>query len=112
MTVSYEIKDFVCLQCGNCCRGPGVVRLAPLEASRIAEWLEISVEDFEACYAQRGPSGEIMLQDQPGPKQECIFLSSDDTCRIHPAKPKQCLDFPRKWRTRDVMDYCEGMRRS
>lgn len=80
----------------------------------MAELLGLTVEEFIARYtrapeiAEHGESGDLWLNDKPGPEMECIFLEHN-RCIVHDAKPVQCVGFPLKWRTADVMDYCVGM---
>ncbi len=112
----YEIQPFCCLQCGNCCRGEGIVRIRAEEIGRIAGFLGLTVDGFRGCHTrapgdpEQAAAGDLWALDKPGPDRECIFLE-DNRCVIHPVKPVQCIGFPLKWRTPDVMDYCEGMRR-
>ena len=111
----YPIKEFACALCGNCCRGEGFVRVRAHEIPRIANYLRLSQEDFletlcrEPENAEHAAEGDTWLLDQPGPLQECIFLENN-RCRINAVKPEQCLGFPLKWRTPDIMDYCVGMK--
>jgi uncharacterized protein len=110
----YQLKEFACALCGNCCRGEGFVRVRAHEIPRIAEYLRLSQEDFLATLcrepenAEHTAEGDTWLLDRPGPLQECIFLENN-RCRINAVKPEQCLGFPLKWRTPDIMDYCVGM---
>ena len=111
----YIITEFQCMMCGNCCRGEGYVRLRPHDITRIATYLEISETEFIETYTRLPEipthlaAGDLWLKDKPGPDQECIMLENN-RCRIHPVKPQACQDFPLKWHTPDIMDYCEGMR--
>jgi Fe-S-cluster containining protein len=72
-------------------------------------------DTFKAVYTRRpeiasqAENGDTWLIDKPGPELECIFLENN-RCRIHAVKPSQCIGFPMKWRTPDILDYCEGMR--
>lgn len=101
--------------CGNCCRGDGYVRVTPEDVRRMAECLEMSDKEFITRYTrapeikQQLDCGDLWLLDKPGPEQECIMLENN-LCRVHKAKPTQCVGFPMKWRTPDIMDYCEGMK--
>lgn len=112
----YQINEFQCAMCGNCCRGEGYVRLRPDDITRMAEHLEISEAEFIETYTRapgipaHADAGDLWLKDKPGPEQECILLENN-LCRVHPVKPPACVGFPLTWRTPDVMDYCEGMRR-
>lgn len=116
MSQEYQINPFACAMCGNCCRGEGYVRISPEEGRRIAEHLGLSHEDFLARYTREpeirshAEAGDLWLIDKPGPEQECIFLENN-LCAVNPVKPVQCIGFPLKWRTPDVMDYCVGMQR-
>lgn len=109
-----EYTPFTCAMCGNCCRGEGYVRITRAEAAAIAEHLEIPVDEFAARYtrqpetADQREAGDLWLLDKPGPEQECIFLENN-RCRIHEVKPGQCIGFPLRWRTPDVLEYCVGM---
>ncbi len=83
---------------------------------RIAAHLDLVREDFLASYTRepeikdQSAVGVRWLIDKSGPEQECIFLENN-RCIINDVKPTQCIGFPTKWRTPDIMDYCEGMRR-
>jgi Fe-S-cluster containining protein len=113
--MEYEVKAFACAMCGNCCRGEGYVRVTPEDVARIAELLQISVTEFQERYtrepeiAEHMDAGDLWLIDKPGPEMECIFLERN-RCWVHAAKPIQCIGFPLKWRTPDVVDYCVGMK--
>ena len=116
MTQEYQITPFVCAMCGNCCRGEGYVRIRSDEAPRIAAYLGLSLDDFLARYTRtpeipsQAAAGDLWFIDKPGPEQECIFLENN-LCAINPVKPEQCIGFPLKWRTPDIMEYCVGMQR-
>ena len=104
----HEVNDFLCERCGNCCRGEGVVRVTLQDARCIAGFLEITVQEFYHCYTIR-INDEYWLKDKPN--QDCIFLNDND-CRVHQVKPRQCRDFPRKWRTSDIALYCMAIKKS
>lgn len=114
--MEYALTPFVCARCGNCCRGEGFVRVSPEEQRAMAAYLGIGLEEFQRLYtrppeiAEHAAAGDLWLRDQPGPEQACIFLGPDNSCRVHPVKPQKCKDFPLKWRTPDVMEYCVGLR--
>ncbi len=110
----HEIKEFNCAMCGNCCRGEGYVRIQAHEIDGIATHLDVTRDEFLSRFT-RAPDnvkqaalGDVWLVDQPGPELACVFLKGN-RCRIHGAKPVQCVGFPMKWRTDDIMDYCVGM---
>ncbi|MCX7625520.1 MAG: YkgJ family cysteine cluster protein [Candidatus Sumerlaeaceae bacterium] len=111
----YQLREFVCLRCGNCCRGEGIVRVGLAEALRIADYLGVSVNEFFERYTKEpetrddAAKGLRWLLNKPGSDQECIFLE-ENCCRIHTVKPEKCRTFPLAWRTRDVLTYCAGLR--
>jgi Fe-S-cluster containining protein len=105
-------KDFACHRCGNCCRGDGYVEMTESDVTRAARYLGITDGDFIREYCLPGGDGRI-LKDQSDPERSCIFLIEENGlygCRIHGAKPDQCAGFPFRWRPRNVMEFCEGMR--
>lgn len=114
--MTYNLQDFACARCGNCCRGEGYVRVTPADVSRMAAHLQMSVTEFiekfteEPEIKEQADAGDLWLKDKPGTEQDCIMLHNN-LCIVHPAKPVQCVGFPMKWRTPDFMDYCEGMRK-
>ncbi len=100
-----EFSSFKCVKCGNCCRGEGYVHITPEDASAIARFLNISAQEFYFTYTRR-MNGEYWLKDKPN--QDCIFLESN-LCSIHEVKPQQCKDFPYKWRTQDIVEFCTAL---
>jgi Fe-S-cluster containining protein len=82
----------------------------------MAAHMQITIQQFIDVYTrtpeirEQADAGDLWLYDKPGPDGECILLENN-LCRVHPEKPVQCVGFPMKWRTPDVMEYCEGMRR-
>ncbi|MGI8905247.1 MAG: YkgJ family cysteine cluster protein [Candidatus Sumerlaeaceae bacterium] len=116
MSDSYNITEFSCAMCGNCCRGEGYVRVTPEDIGQMAALLKISVAEFQSRYTRtpeitdHSSAGDLWLLDKPGPEMDCIFLENN-RCQVHASKPVQCIGFPLKWRTPDVTDYCVGMQR-
>ena len=102
-----DIKEFECQRCGNCCRGDGIVRVTPEEVRAIAEFLNIPVQECYNRYTIQVHDG-YWLKDKPN--KDCIFLEGN-LCSIHPVKPRQCRDFPWKWRTNDAINYCKGLQK-
>ena len=93
----------------NCCRGEGYVYLDDADIRRMAAYLDLSMLEFLQQYARITDDDDVVLQEQGDTVKSCIFLV-DGRCRVHEAKPRQCRDFPRRWRTPDIADYCEGWR--
>lgn len=107
----FPVKKFVCHQCGNCCRGDGYVELTDSDIRRMADLFKMTREEFLDRYAayQKG-TRRWHLIDQSDPDKSCIFLTADNRCRVHAAKPEQCEGFPMRWRSENIADYCEGWR--
>ncbi|MCA1998127.1 MAG: YkgJ family cysteine cluster protein [Armatimonadetes bacterium] len=104
-------REFVCHRCGNCCRGDGFVELSGEDIAAGAAALGIEESRFLAEYCRHDEGlGATILRDQGDPLKSCVFLDPDSSCRIHAGKPQQCRDFPFRWRPRDVLSYCDGMR--
>lgn len=102
-------KRFVCQMCGNCCDMDGYVKITQNEAERIAEYLNISIEEFHDRYLRREPSIGWSLRDHSG-STRCIMLTEEGACRIHKVKPEQCKNFPTKWSQPEAISYCEGLK--
>lgn len=83
---------FRCTQCSRCCTGPqGYVWLSPSDQESIARHLGLAVGVFLKRYVRL--VGKLLcLVDKPN--GDCIFLTEDKRCAIHPVKPRQCLTFP------------------
>ena len=103
--------SFKCLRCGNCCRQPGEVRLAEGEPEAIATALELDVMTFTERHTRlrEDRCGLALLEHADG---TCIFLEdSPAVCRVETAKPRQCRDFPTRWRYADMTAVCAAASR-
>lgn len=106
----YTVEPFQCHRCGNCCRGDGFVDMTADDLARAAALLGRSPEDFLAEFCAVQPDGRVHLIHQGDALQSCVFLSADNLCRVHDAKPTQCQGFPMKWRPTDALEICAGLR--
>ncbi len=98
---------FTCQRCGNCCRVPGQVILAPGEAERIAGHLGIDIYTFTEFYTTlRAGRNGLILTEQPG--GACIFLTPESGCRVQPVKPRQCIGYPGAWRSEAIENVCQA----
>ena len=97
---------FVCHRCGACCRiRDGIVRVSEREASRIAAFLGMDVDDFIANETELAPDRKsLMLKSRSD--GACVYLTGDNLCRINPAKPDKCRTFPLEWANPDSSDVC------
>jgi Fe-S-cluster containining protein len=103
--------DFQCLRCGNCCRHPGAVRLQEGESETIATALGVDVHSFTESFT-------VLMENRQGlilherPDGACVFLDDPGaTCRIQAAKPRQCREFPARWRYTNLEEICPAARR-
>ena len=72
---------------------------------------EMEREIFLATYARwEAKMRRWVLLDQEDELRSCIFLNADQSCAVHEDKPKQCREFPHKWRSSNIADFCEGWR--
>lgn len=99
---------YLCQRCGNCCRWPGFVRVDENEIGAISDHLGMTDDDFIARHTELRPSRSgLMLTSNPD--GSCIFLEGVNTCTIQPVKPRQCSDFPNKWRFDGWREKCEAI---
>ena len=100
-------ERFACIQCGQCCRVQGFVRLTDADVTRIADGMGMDVETFTARHTRLMPdrSGLALHEQENG---ACAQLSCEGRCRIQAVKPAQCRGFPHTWRYPDMDQICEG----
>lgn len=99
---------YLCQRCGNCCRWPGDVRIGDDEVTRIAEFLELSEDEFTERFTRLNANRTgLSIIDKPN--GECVFLEGVNVCRIQSVKPTQCGGFPNDWRFPGWRDVCEAI---
>jgi uncharacterized protein len=76
--------------CTRCCDQQGYVYLTEADVVRVARFLKLSPEEFEARFVYR-TRHLIRLRKPRG--SQCHFLEAHG-CSIHPSKPTQCRTFP------------------
>ena len=86
---------FGCTGCGACCTIEGHVWVDEEEIARLAECLNLDVDDFGARYLRR-VDGKYSLTELPiagePVKKACVFW--DGECSVYQARPRQCRTFP------------------
>lgn len=109
-----EGLNFKCTECGKCCTGsPGYIWVTEHEIIAIADFLNLSIDDFSARYL-RVVDDRISLLELPK-NFDCIFLK-DKKCQIYSVRPKQCRTFPwwpknlkSKEDWQEAAKFCEGI---
>ncbi len=94
-----------CIRCGACCDRPGYVYVTAKEVERIAAYLEMTVADFTKHYTRLSDHRArlSLIDSRTG---GCAFLNAANQCRIQPVKPRQCVDFPWRWRYDGCEEFC------
>lgn len=91
-----EGLHFQCAGCGGCCTGaPGYVWLTPEEEKQIADFLNISLEEFEKTYTRMVYGLRRSLKEIPQSNYDCVFFNSETKqCSIYDVRPAQCRTWP------------------
>lgn len=106
--------QFECSQCGDCCTGgPGYVWVNDAEIEAMAQFTNMSVEQFESVYVRQVGLRKSLREYTSG---DCVFLDSQQRgCSIYPVRPRQCrtwpfwdsnLRTPEDWQA--TCDFCPG----
>ena len=103
-----EGKKWLCQRCGNCCRWPGLVRVGEQEVDAIADYLNMTSEQFIEKYTEVTPDrrGLTIISK---PDESCLFLEEPNICQINDVKPIQCGGFPNTWNFPGWEKSCEAV---
>jgi Fe-S-cluster containining protein len=80
---------FACTHCNRCCTVEGNVWVTRREAQRLAEHLELSLEEFGRRYLRLVDGRNSLTERSDG---ACVFW--DEGCTVYEARPEQCRTFP------------------
>ena len=84
--------SFNCTQCGACCTGsPGYVWITDEEIIAMANFLNITLEEFIKKYTRSIYGRRALLEDRK--TFDCVFLK-DNTCTLYTYRPTQCKTYP------------------
>ncbi len=97
---------YVCQRCTACCKWPGDVRVEADEIPLIAEYLNLSEQEFIDTFT-RLRSNRKGLSIIEKSNHECIMLENGG-CRIHAVKPEQCKGFPNSWNFPGWQKTCDA----
>lgn len=80
--------------CGACCKGPlpGFVYLDAAEIERLADHLELGLDDFGRRYLRQVDGRLALTEDRR--TMDCSFWSDDAGCTVYRVRPAQCRQFP------------------
>lgn len=94
----YKFTPSACEACGgHCCTGEtGYIWAKYTEIEKMAEFLNLSVEDFATMYLRKVNHRYSLVEKQLAPDNfACIFFDeSNKRCSIYPVRPLQCRTFP------------------
>jgi uncharacterized protein len=77
-----------CMKCANCCKTTGPL-FTSADITRIASKLKLSEKEFIAKYLRKDEDDDLVLKSVP-----CVFLDSDNSCKIYEFRPKACREYP------------------
>ncbi len=82
-------EAFECKMCGHCCEGKGGIVMTEKDQKRLAEHLEISVEELIEKYTEhRGGKLHLITKED----NYCFFFK--EGCDVHPGRPDVCRAWP------------------
>jgi Fe-S-cluster containining protein len=96
---SYGFDPSVCASCGgHCCTGEsGYIWVKYEEIEAIAQFLELSIEDFATIYIKKVKHRYSLMEYYRVKEDDnaCIFFDDQlKRCSIYPVRPLQCRTFP------------------
>lgn len=85
-----------CNRCEKCCIYRGDIRIIPINACKISNFLKIPIKEFLQKYTDRLPDNKLeLVLKTTGDLKECILYDKKiKGCSIHKVKPMQCVMFP------------------
>ena len=85
--------QFTCSQCGDCCTGaPGFVWVNKEEIAKLAELVDMSVEEFESQYVRKVGIRKSLKEFSNG---DCVFFDNQSRkCEVYEGRPRQCRTWP------------------
>ena len=112
----YAFNTDACSSCeGRCCTGEsGYIYVSKAEIFKIADLLELSVNDFGVKYLFKNGYKYSIKENKVEDSYECVFYDSKSNgCKIYEARPSQCITFPfwdyYKTRVDELKEECPGI---
>jgi uncharacterized protein len=111
------LKNFECLECGNCCRlETGYTYCRPEEAEQIAAFLKMDIYTFISKHTIK-ENGWLILSS-PKFATSC-FLDKNNRCQIYDVRPENCRTYPdwvSVWKSDDLFraetKTCPGLKKT
>jgi Fe-S-cluster containining protein len=95
---NYKFDSSACVACGgHCCTGEsGYIWAKYDEILKIADFVNLSVEDFATMYLKKVKHRYSLREKKlTHDNYACIFFDeSQKRCSIYPVRPRQCRTFP------------------
>jgi Fe-S-cluster containining protein len=102
---------FKCTHCNRCCTVEGHVWVDKREAQRLANHLQISLQEFSKRYLRLVDGRHALTERSDG---ACVFW--DEGCTVYETRPGQCRTFPfweenvaTRGAWEEVAEECEGI---
>jgi len=114
---NYKFTPSACESCGGaCCTGAsGYIWTKYQEIEKMADFLELTVEDFATMYLKKIKHRYSLIEKKlDDDNYACIFFNETlKQCSIYPVRPRQCRTFP-FWETfknneYEVRNECPGI---
>lgn len=80
---------FACTHCNRCCTVEGNVWVTRTEARRLAEHLDLSLDQFGRRFLRLVNGRNALTERSDG---ACVFW--EEGCTVYEARPNQCRTFP------------------
>lgn len=93
-------KKIDCLMCANCCKTTSPIILQE-DITRISKYLETNSGNFIKEFVEMDEDGDFVFKQTP-----CVFLGSDNACKIYDVRPKACSEYPHtnRKRMKEILD--------
>lgn len=85
-----------CNICDKCCINRGDIKITPVNVIEISQYMGISLHEFIEQYTENVENQPLEIVIKAiGSHRRCILNDSQTyKCKVHPAKPMQCVTFP------------------
>lgn len=107
--------NFSCQRCAHCCIGfSGVVLLSHADLQCLADWAELSCEQFVQVYCRwiEDDKGIKYLTLKELSNYQCIFWKDGVGCDAYEARPVQCRTYPFWTKVMENQDTWNGESKS